>query len=136
MKRINPSDLESFARQYRFPGGKLARIRFIHSRGQLDIETVIVARTVVKDLSHDAKVVRLRLRFVDVDECRFQKRPGTSLATLKDLKFGFFDGTVYTTFDSWNLGPSERPALHDYRGSEAYIGCKDLLFELIERPAS
>ena len=136
MKRINPSDLETFARHYRFPGGRLARIKYIHRGGQLDIEIVLVARTAVKDLNQDAKKARLRLRFVDVEECRFQKRPGTSLATLKDLKLGFFDGSIFANFDSWALGPGERPALHDFRGSEAYIGCKDLLWEPVERSAA
>jgi len=135
MKRINPSDLESFVRQYRFVGGKLGRIKFIHRRGQLDIETVLRVRTNIKDLSTQARAVRLRLRFVDVEECRFQKRPGNSLATLADLKLGFLDGSFFAAFDSWSLGPRDKPALHDFRGTEAYLGAKDLLFEEIP-PAS
>lgn len=128
MTRLNPSDLDAFVRPYRWRGGRLVRVRFRHRRGQLDIDAVVRVRTTIRDLASGAKVVKLRLRFVDVSECRFQKRPGTSLSVLKDFRLGFFDGTLYATFDSWSLDPTERPKLHDFRGTEVYIGAKDLFW--------
>jgi hypothetical protein len=134
MDAINPSNLDQFARQYRWAGGRLSRVRFARQRGALHIDVVVRVHSAIKDLGTGARPVKLRLRFVDVEECRFQKRPAQGLEKIKDVKFGFFDGLFYVNFDAWSLGPGERPALHDFRGSEAYVAAKDLLWEELSKP--
>ncbi|CAN5202786.1 hypothetical protein BH11PLA2_BH11PLA2_18750 [soil metagenome] len=126
MNLVKPSDLDAFVRRYRFAGGVIRLVRYRHRKRQLNVDVVLRVMTAMKSLSESAKPVKLHLRFVDVEECRFQKRPAKGLAKITEAKFGFFDGLVYANFDAWGLEPGERPQIFDFRGSDAFLGAKDL----------
>lgn len=134
MTPLEPSGLAQFARGYHFPAGKLKRVRLRHqgARG-LDIDVVLQVRTAIRDLGVEPRVVRLRLRFLDVEEYRFQKRPGIAAGTLRDLHLGYFQGLFYVTFDSWSLEAGEQPGVHDFRGSDAFIASRAIEWEHIHK---
>lgn len=121
MTSLNPSALEAFAKQLR-GAGRLARVRFAHRKGRLDL-----------DLTVRVGGKRLQLRFSDVEECRFQKRTGRSLAKIPAITLAFHDGLFFAAFDDLSLLPRDRPAIHDFRGSEAYVASVGLAW--VERPA-
>lgn len=127
MNVVNPSDLDALGRKYRFAGAKLLKVRYRTRRRQLNVDIILRLTTLPKSLAEESRPVKLHLRFVDVDECRFQKRPAKDLGRIADARFGFFDGLVYANFDAWGLEPGERPAIYDFRGSDAFVGAKDLL---------
>jgi hypothetical protein len=126
MKLITPTDLDAFARQYRFAGGHLRAIRYRHRNRRLDVEMLLRIATAPVSLAESPRPVRLHLRFADIEECRFQKRPGKDLQRISEARFGFFEGLVYANFDAWGLSPGERPAIFDFRGSDAFLAAKDL----------
>jgi hypothetical protein len=129
MNELNPSELASFARKYRFAGGKLRSVRVRHRGGRAAVEVVLAVRTAIRDLGEGPAPVRLRLRLSDVDEYRFQKRLGVTAGKVPDVQFGHFNGLFYVTFDAWPLGPGERPAVHDFRGSDAFAAGRVLAWE-------
>lgn len=132
MKPISPSDLDSFVHQYRWAGGHLCRLRFAHRRELLHLDLVVKLQLSLKNLGDLPKAVKVHLRFHDVEECRFQKRIGRCLARFREARFAFLQGMFFATFDELSLEPNEKPAIHDFRGSEAYVSAKDLSWELLD----
>src|SRR5262249_59559855 len=63
MNRLTPAELPQFLRRYRFPGGRVRRVRLIH-RTEKDaaVELRLVVRESIRDLGADPKRVRLVLR--------------------------------------------------------------------------
>lgn len=136
MNRITPADLTRFTRQYKFAGGRLRRVRVTHrGPGRTDLEVVVAVRTAIRDLGADPELVRVRLRLTDVEEFRFQKRPGGKAGRIPDVRFGYFNGLFYVTFDAWALEPGEQPGVHDFRGSDAYAAARVLEWEEVRKPA-
>jgi hypothetical protein len=114
MTSLNPAALEAFAKPFA-AAGKLSRVKFAHRKGRLDLEIAVRLRG-----------KRFQLRFSDVEECRFQKRTGQSIAKFPRITFAFLDGLYFAAFDDLSLLPRERPAIHDFRGSEAYVASTGL----------
>lgn len=135
MNKLIPQDLPNFVRRYKFAGGRVLRVRQKYRKGQLDIDLVLRVLPAIKNLDDDPAPVRLRLRLVGVDEMRLQKRPNAAAGKLPDAHFGYFQSLFFVTLDSWSLQAGEKPGVHDFRGSDAYFGCRDLLWEQVERPA-
>ena len=130
MTRLDPAELASFARKYRFANGRLRRVRLRAGRGgTLSVELLLSVRTALRELGTDPKPVRLKLRLDGVEEYRFQKRPGTAAGAIPDARIGYFDGLVYITLDAWGLDPGEAPKAHDYRASDAYAAGRELWWE-------
>lgn len=136
MTNLIPQDLPAFARQYKFVGAKLLRVRQTYRKGQLDVDLVLRVTPTIKNLDDDPKPVKLRLRLVAVEELRFQKRPGGTAGKVPDAHFGYFQNQFFVTLDTWSLQPNERPGVHDFRGSDLYFGCRDLKWELVAKPKS
>lgn len=136
MTPLKPEDFDRFTRQYRWAGGKLSRLRFKHRRGDLVIDMVLRVRSAIRDLGEGSQPVRLHLKFAGVEECRFQKRPAKGLDRLADVRFGAFDGMIFANFDAWALASGDRPAIFDFRGSEAYLAAKSVTWEELPRPAA
>lgn len=135
MQNLIPQDLPTFARRYKFAGARLLRVKQTYRKGQLDIDIVLRVTPTIKDLSDEPKPVRLKLRLVAVEELRFQKRPGGTAGRVPDAHFGYFQSQFFVTLDSWSLQPGERPGVHDFRGSDLYFGCRDLLWEEVAKPS-
>lgn len=133
MTKLQAQDLPNFARQFRFAGGRILRIRHRYRRGGLAVEIVLRAMPAIKNLDDDPKPVNLKLALVAVDEFRVQKRPNSVPGRLPDAHFGFFGGQFFVALDSWSLVTGERPGVHDFRGSDIYFACRDLSWELIEQ---
>jgi hypothetical protein len=127
MTRLEPAELASFARRYRFANGRLRRVRLRTGRdGALSVELLLSVRTALRELGSEPKPVRLRLRLEGVEEYRFQKRPGTAAGAIPDARVGYFDGLVFVTLDAWSLDPGEVPKAHDFRASDAYAAGREL----------
>jgi hypothetical protein len=129
MKPLIPQEFAKFERQYKFAGGRLLRIRQTFRKGQLEVEMILRVTPTIKNLDDDPKPVKLHFRFIGVDEMRFQKRPGSSAGKIGDAHFGSFQSMYFLTLDSWSLLPNERPGVHDFRGSDWYLGCQEILWE-------
>jgi hypothetical protein len=128
MNRLEPAELASFARKYRFAGGRLRRVRLRAGR-ELSVELLLSVRTALRELGTEPKPVRLKLRLDGVEEYRFQKRPGTSAGRIPDARIGYFDGLVFITLDAWSLDPGEVPKALDFRASDAYAAGRELWWE-------
>ncbi|MFO0939117.1 MAG: hypothetical protein U0798_21665 [Gemmataceae bacterium] len=96
------------------------------------IELIVTVRAHAPSLGDRAERVHLRLRFIGVDEFRFQKRPGHATGRISECQFGYFQDCFYVNFDAWGLPAGEVPKIHDFRASDAYVGCRDLKWERIE----
>jgi len=130
MNRLTPAELPQFLRRYRFPGGRVRRVRLVH-RGEKDVavEVRLIVREAIRDLGTEPKRVRLVLRLEGVEEFRFQMRPGQPRVKIADARVGYLNGLFYVNLDAWGLDPGETPKLHDYRASEAYAAGRELLWE-------
>jgi hypothetical protein len=134
MNRLTPAELPQFLRRYRFPGGRVRRVRLVH-RGEKDtaVELRLVVRESIRDLGAEPKRVRLVLRLEGVEEFRFQMRPGQPRVKIADARIGYFNGLYYVNLDAWGLEPGETPRLHDFRASEAYAAGRSLLWQEEEK---
>src|SRR5262245_37835086 len=130
MNRLTPVELPQFLRRYRFPGGRIRRVRLIH-RSEKDavVELRLVVRESIRDLGTEPKRVRLVLRLEGVEEFRFQMRPGQPKVKIADARGVHVNGLFYVNLDAWGLDPGETPKLHDFRASEAYAAGRELLWE-------
>jgi hypothetical protein len=127
MNRLEPAELASFLRKYRFAGGRLRRVRLRAGRGgTLSVELLLAVQTALRDLGTEPKPVRLKMRLDGVEEYRFQKRPGMAGGRIPDARVGYFDGLVFVTLDTWSLDPGEAPKAHDFRASDAYAAGREL----------
>ena len=62
MNRLNPSELQSFLRKYRFPGGRIQRLQLKYRRGVAALHLLLKVR------SADDTPVKLKLQLDGVDE--------------------------------------------------------------------
>ena len=133
MNRLDPAELPSFARRYRFAGGRVRRVRLRSGRqGELSVELLLTVRTAPRELGAVPRPVRLRLRLDGVEEYRFQKRPAAPAGKIADARVGYFEGQFFVNLDAWGLGPGEAPKVHDFRASDAYAAGRELYWEEIE----
>lgn len=130
MTRLYPSDIAGFARKYRFAGGRLRRVT-VRLRGpdRVSVGFELVVRPAGRELGAEAKPVRLRFRLDGVDEYRFQKRLSAGAGKITDARFGYFGDVYFVNLDAWGLEKGETPKLHDFRGSDAYVGGRELFWE-------
>lgn len=120
--RLAPHDLVAFTRRFRLAGGRLRRVRLRTPKGKaVAVELHVTA-------SEGGKPVRLVLRLEGVEEYRFQMRPGQPKVRIADARIGYLNGLFFVNLDAWGLEPGEQPKLHDYRGSEAYAGGRELFW--------
>jgi hypothetical protein len=132
MNRLTPAELPAFLRRYRFPGGRVRRVRLVHlTDNEVAVELRLVVREAIRDLGSTPKRVRLVLRLEGVEEFRFQMRPGQPRVKITDARFAYLNGLYYVNLDAWGLEPGETPKLHDFRASEAFAAGRELLWEEI-----
>ena len=134
MNQLNPAEIPAFLKQFRFRKARLRRIRIIN-RGKGEdpaIEILLLARSNPLDLSEPVRV-RLRLWLERVGEFRFQQRPNARRSVLNAVVIGYLQGMFFLNLDPWDIG-DEKPALMDFRGSEAYAACQELYWEVEETP--
>ena len=130
MNRLTPAELPEFLRRYRFPGGRLRRVRVTHPTDKdAAVELRLVVREAIRDLGREPRRVRLVLRLEGVEEFRFQMRPNQPKARIADARIGYLNGLFFVNLDAWGLEPGEAPKLHDSRASEAYAAGRELLWE-------
>jgi hypothetical protein len=134
MNRLTPAELPQFLRRYRFPGGRVRRVRLMH-RGEKDVavELRLVVREAIRDLGAEPGRVRLVLRLEGVEEFRFQMRPGQPRVKIADARIGYLNGLFFVNLDAWGLDPGETPKVHDFRASEAYAAGRELMWEEMPR---
>lgn len=130
MTPFTPADLSALPRKFRFPGGRVRRVRLAYARdGTLTADLTLVVRPVLKALDDDPKPTRLRLRLTGVDEFRFQKRAAAAAGRIADARFGYFEGKFFVDLDAYGLDPGDRPGVHDFRASDAYAAGRTLAWE-------
>ena len=130
MTRLYPSDINAFARKYRFAGGRLRRLAVRYRTPEsVSVLFDLLVRPATRDLGPDAPPVRLRFRMDGAEEFRFQKRPGGPGGKITDARFGYFGDVYFVNLDAYGLEKGEVPKLHDFRGSDAYIGGRELFWE-------
>jgi hypothetical protein len=123
MNRLNPGDLPTFLRKYRFPGGRVRRVQLRTSKGAMRLTVLLKVRKA------DDTPATLKFELTNVEEYRFQKRPNTPAGRLAECRMAYLQGRVYLTLDSLGLPPGEAPGIHDFRASEAYAAGDALLWE-------
>lgn len=135
MTRLEPSELPAFLRRFRFAGGRLSRVRMRYQGdGLLTIEVVVAIRPKIQDLGDAPKGTRVRLRFVGVDEFRFQKRLAQPAGRVAEARLGYLDGRFFLNLDAFGLDPTDTPKVHDYRASDAYLAGATLEWEEVAKP--
>jgi len=132
MNQIQPQDLASFLRRYRFPGGRVRGIR-VRQRSEKDIaiEFRLSVKTAIKDLGTEPKPARLKLRLSGVEEFRVQMRPNLAKVKIADARIAHLNGLFYLTFDALGLAPTERAEVFDFRASELFAAGRTLEWEEI-----
>jgi hypothetical protein len=128
MNKLEASELASFTRRYTFAGGRVRRV-VIRTGKATTVELRLAVKAAVPSLGDAAKWVRLRVVFDGVEEYRFQKRPAAAGGRITHALFGSFDGLIYLNLDAYRLDPGERPALPDFRASDAFVAGADVRWE-------
>lgn len=133
MNRLYPADLHQFSQRYRLAGSRLQRLR-IRYRGadRVTVEFVLAMRAKIRDLGTEPQSLKLKIRLEGVEEFRFQKRPTTAAGTVPEARIGYFGDMYFVNLDAWGLQAGEVPGIHDYRGSDAYVGARELYWEEVE----
>jgi hypothetical protein len=130
MNRVPPAELPQFLRRYRFPGGRVRRVRVVNvSEKDVAVELRLVVREAIRDLGTDPNRVRLTLRLEGVEEFRFQMRPNQPRVRIADARISHLNGLFFVNLDAWALEPGEQPQVYDFRASEAYAAGRELLWE-------
>jgi hypothetical protein len=129
MNELTPSNAHAFLKRFRLRGGRLTR--FCLGKPTADGATAEV-RLAARDTETDRRV-RLRLVFDEVEEYRFQRRPGPARDRLNDVQVGFFGPLVYLNLDAFpEDGP---PKVMDFRASDCFLAGRTARWELVEKPA-
>jgi hypothetical protein len=101
MNRLTPAELPQFLRRYRFPGGRVRRVRLAHrTEKDVAVELRLVVREAIRDLGAEPKRVRLVLRLEGVEEFRFQMRPGQPRVKIADARIGHLNGLFFVNLDA------------------------------------
>ncbi len=137
MTRLSPAELPAFLRGFRFPGGRIRRVKVRYDTAdQMTVEVIVFARTAMKSLAENARPVHLRFRLAGVEEFRFQKRPSTPAGKVADARIAYFGDSFFLNLDAFALDPGEQPKPHDFRASDAYAAGRELWWEEIARKKS
>jgi hypothetical protein len=130
MNRVPPAELSQFLRRYRFPGGRVRRVRVVNTSDKdVAVELRLVVREAIRDLGTEPRRVRLTLRLEGVEEFRFQMRPNQPRVRIADARVSYLNGLFFVNLDAWALEPGEQPQVYDFRASEAYAAGRELLWE-------
>src|SRR4051812_26658764 len=124
MEQLLPAQAVAFLRRFRFRGGTLRRFEV---RNRSTTHAVGMLSVSVHDGNSEARV-RLRIILDGVEEYRFQRRPGPALVRLKEVRLGYFNGLFYLNLDAF--ADDERPALIDFRASDAFIAARSFAWEI------
>lgn len=125
MTELTHSSLYAFLKRFQFQGGSLRLYKIRHTKKQT------VATLVTRVFDQQAKKkVRLRFTVYNVEEYRFQRRPGPHSPRLSNVQFGFFGAFAYFNLDAFaEDGP---PKVMDFRASDCFIAGTRIDWELIE----
>lgn len=115
MHELTPANTIAFLRRFRLKGGVIRRMTL------QNISAKSVAAKLVLTVTDTTTGGRAKLVLVirDVEEYRFQKRPGMSAFAIREVRIGRFDGVTFLNFDA---DPAEQaPKPMDYRISDSFI---------------
>jgi hypothetical protein len=130
MNELTPANVHGFQKRFQLKGGRMLRFQV---RPRKANGTSADVRLRVLDAQSN-KSVRLRLVFSNVEEYRFQRRPGDGLTRLNEVQFGFFGDLTYLNFDAFAIdGP---PKVMDFRASDCFIAGRILRWEIVEKESA
>ena len=115
MHELNPTSTLAFLRRFRLKGGVIRR--FILRNTAADSVSVKLLLTVTDTTTQEK--VKLSLVIREVDEYRFQKRPGTNVFAIREVRIGTFDGITFLNLDADPADPAPKPM--DYRISDCFV---------------
>lgn len=122
MTELTQQSMYALRKRFLFRGGSVRRWLIREVKGQ----TIGVLVLRVYD-QHAKKKVRLKFTMRNVEEYRFQRRPGTKPLRLTDVQFGFFGALVYFNLDAFpDDGP---PKVMDFRASDCFLAGLSLAWE-------
>ena len=127
MNELTPGNLHAFLKRFQLKGGRLLRFQV---RPRKADGTSAALRLRALDTQSNSKI-RLRLVFSNVEEYRFQRRPGYGLTRLNDVQFGFFGDLTYLNLDAFAVdGP---PKVMDFRASDCFIAGRIVRWEIVQK---
>jgi hypothetical protein len=120
MEQIPPGQTAALMKRFSFRGGRLLSLRLARRK---------TAQLLLRVKTHGGESVRLKLRFDDIIEYRFQQRPFRAPPPLSEVRLGYFEGSFYLNLDAW--ADEGVPQLMDFRNSEAFIAGARLSWEIV-----
>ena len=130
MPSLTTSQIPAFLRRYRLSGSRLLGIRIKPQRHRNPRIELRIALRQLEATGQPGGVVRLRIVFDDSSEYRFQKRPNADRQSLRRIDLAYLQGQFFFCLDSY-LEENERPAVHDFRASEAYVAASEVEYEIV-----
>jgi len=130
MTSLTPTQIPAFLRRYRLSGSRLLGIRIKPQRHRNPRVELRIALRQLEATGQPGGFVRLRIVFDDSSEYRFQKRPNADRQALRRIDLAYLQGQFFFCLDSY-LEENERPAVHDFRASEAYVAASDVAYEIV-----
>lgn len=127
MNELTHANAHAFQRRFRLKGGRLLRFRI---KTRSDGWASAAIRLTAFD-AQSGKPIRLQLRFANVEEYRFQRRPSSVKHRLGDVQFGFFGDLIYLNLDAFtDDGP---PKVMDFRASDWFIAGRTVHWQVVEK---
>jgi hypothetical protein len=129
MNDLTSGNVHAFLKRFQLRGGRLLRFQV---RSRPKNATIAAIRLLALDATTN-QPIRLRLEFENVEEYRFQRRPGSGTTRLNDVQIGFFGDLVYLNLDAFPVdGP---PKVMDFRASDCFLAGRTLRWEVAEKKA-
>jgi hypothetical protein len=130
MNELSSGNAHAFLKRFQLRDGRLLRFQV---RPRRKNATIAEIRLLVMDTTTN-QPIRLRLEFENVEEYRFQRRPGSGTTRLNEVQVGFFGDLVYLNLDAFPVdGP---PKVMDFRASDCFLAGRTLRWEVVEKKAS
>jgi len=129
MHELTPANTLAFLRRFRLKGGVIRRLT-LRNTGPDAVSAKLVLS--VTDGTTGDKV-KLAIAVDDVDEYRFQKRPGVAAFAVREVRVATFDGVTFLDLDADAHEPAPKP-MH-FRISDCFIAGRRLAWEVVEPKA-
>ncbi|VTS04600.1 hypothetical protein [Tuwongella immobilis] len=128
---LQAGQIPSFLRRYRLSGSRFLGMRIRPQKHQNPLVEIRLSVRLI-DATATGKPTRTRLRIVltDASEYRFQKRPNADKQVLRRIDLAYLSGQFFFCLDSY-LEENERPAIHDFRASDAYVAASEMAYEIL-----
>lgn len=126
MQELTPANTLAFLKRFRLDGSIIRRFTL---RNLAEDRVAAKLLLTVFDTSANAKV-KLAIQIQDVEEYRFQKRPGTQVFQVRTARIAKFDGITFLNLDAEPDDPA--PKVMDFRISDCFIAGAKVAWKIVE----